>query len=152
MIAFDPDGRITVVNDEARNLLRVGTVLGSRLDAVLPDGRLRRALDGTLTGTNLSVLTDDHCLVVNRMPVTLHGRELGAVVTVRDRTELIGLLRELDSVRGLTDACAPSSTSSPTVCTPWPGCWTSATTRPPSSTPSSRPAPTRRWPSPYANG
>ncbi|MEV7734882.1 sensor histidine kinase [Streptomyces sp. NPDC088921] len=104
VIAFDPDGRITVVNDEARHLLGLGTALGSRLEEVLPDGRLRRALDGTLTGTDLNVLTDDHCLVVNRMPVTLHGRELGAVVTVRDRTELIGLLRELDSVRGLTDA------------------------------------------------
>ncbi|MEV6029206.1 sensor histidine kinase [Streptomyces sp. NPDC052036] len=104
VIAFDPGGRITVVNDEARNLLGLGTALGSSLEEVLPDGRLRRALDGTLTGTDLSVLTDDHCLVVNRMPVTLHGRELGAVVTVRDRTELIGLLRELDSVRGLTDA------------------------------------------------
>ncbi|MFJ6899461.1 ATP-binding protein [Streptomyces hokutonensis] len=104
VLAFAPDGRITVVNDEARTLLGLGTALGSRLDEVLPDGRLRRALDGTLTGTDLNVLTDDHCLVVNRMPVTLHGRELGAVVTVRDRTELIGLLRELDSVRGLTDA------------------------------------------------
>ncbi|MFI7293628.1 ATP-binding protein [Streptomyces sp. NPDC050121] len=104
VIAFAPDGRITVVNDEARTLLGLGTALGSRLEEVLPDGRLRRALDGTLTGADLSVLTDDHCLVVNRMPVTLHGRELGAVVTVRDRTELIGLLRELDSVRGLTDA------------------------------------------------
>ncbi|MGW2524896.1 ATP-binding protein [Streptomyces sp. NPDC001617] len=104
VIAFDPDGRITVVNDEARTLLGLGTALGNTLDEVLPDGRLRRALDGTLDGTDLNVLTDDHCLVVNRMPVTLHGRELGAVVTVRDRTELIGLLRELDSVRGLTDA------------------------------------------------
>jgi two-component system CitB family sensor kinase len=104
VLAFAPGGRITVVNDEARTLLGLGTALGSRLDEVLPDGRLRRALDGTLTGTDLNVLTDDHCLVVNRMPVTLHGRELGAVVTVRDRTELIGLLRELDSVRGLTDA------------------------------------------------
>ncbi|WP_405721963.1 sensor histidine kinase [Streptomyces sp. NBC_01537] len=104
VIAFDPDGRISVVNDEARHLLGLGTALGSTLDEVLPDGRLRRALDGTLTGADLSVLTDDHCLVVNRMPVALHGRELGAVVTVRDRTELIGLLRELDSVRGLTDA------------------------------------------------
>ncbi|MEV7377811.1 sensor histidine kinase [Streptomyces lydicus] len=104
MVAFDPDGRITVVNDEARRLLGLGTALGHRLEEVLPDGRLRRALDGTLTGTDVSVLTDDHCLVVNRMPVTLHGRKLGAVVTVRDRTELIGLLRELDSVRGLTDA------------------------------------------------
>ncbi|MEU6221785.1 sensor histidine kinase [Streptomyces sp. NPDC047022] len=104
VVAFDPDGRVTVVNDEARRLLGLGTALGSRLEEVLPDGRLRRALDGTLTGTDVSVLTDDHCLVVNRMPVTLHGHELGAVVTVRDRTELIGLLRELDSVRGLTDA------------------------------------------------
>ncbi|MEU9393834.1 sensor histidine kinase [Streptomyces sp. NPDC048324] len=104
VVAFDPDGRITVVNDEARRLLGLGTALGCRLEEVLSDGRLRRALDGSLTGTDVSVLTDDHCLVVNRMPVTLQGRELGAVVTVRDRTELIGLLRELDSVRGLTDA------------------------------------------------
>ena len=104
VVAFDPDGRITVVNDEARTLLGLGTALGRTLEEVLLDGRLRRALDGTLTGSDISVLTDDHCLVVNRMPVALHGRELGAVVTVRDRTELIGLLRELDSVRGLTDA------------------------------------------------
>lgn len=104
VVAFDPDGRITVVNDEARDLLGLGTALGSTLDEALPHGRLRRALDGTLAGSDISVLTDDHCLVVNRMPVALHGRELGAVVTVRDRTELIGLLRELDSVRGLTDA------------------------------------------------
>ncbi|MFB7576907.1 ATP-binding protein [Streptomyces sp. NPDC056165] len=104
VVAFDPDGRITVVNDEARRLLGLGTALGRLMEEVLPDGRLRRALDGTLTGTDVSVLTDDHCLAVNRMPVTLHGHELGAVVTVRDRTELVGLLRELDSVRGLTDA------------------------------------------------
>ncbi|MEU5599898.1 sensor histidine kinase [Streptomyces sp. NPDC020298] len=104
VVALDPDGRITVVNDEARRLLGLGTALGHRLEEALPDGRLRRALDGTLAGTDVSVLTDDHCLVVNRMPVTLHGRELGAVVTVRDHTELIGLLRELNSVRGLTDA------------------------------------------------
>ncbi|GGU60782.1 histidine kinase [Streptomyces albospinus] len=104
VIAFDPRGRITVVNDEARRLLQLGTALGSPLHEVIPDGRLRRALDGTLTGMDITVLTDSHCLAVNRMPVVLRGHELGAVVTVRDRTELIGLLRELDSVRGLTDA------------------------------------------------
>src|SRR3989440_387968 len=104
VVALDPRGRITVVNDEARRLLRLGASLGCRLDEALPDGRLRRALDGTLIGSDVTVLTDSHCLVVNRMPVTLHGHELGAVVTVRDRTELVGLLRELDSVRGLTDA------------------------------------------------
>ncbi|AEW96970.1 MULTISPECIES: sensor histidine kinase [Streptomycetaceae] len=104
VLAFDRRERITVVNDEARRLLGLGTALGRTLAEVLPDGRLRRALDGTLAGHDITVLTDSHCLAVNRMPVVLHGRELGAVVTVRDRTELVGLLRELDSVRGLTDA------------------------------------------------
>ena len=50
------------------------------------------------------MLTDDYCLTVNRMPVVLAGRPHGSVVTLRDRTELSGLLRELDSVKGLTDA------------------------------------------------
>ncbi len=104
VISFDKQGLITVVNDEARRLLGVGTALGSTLETLMPDSRLRRALNGTLPGADLTVLTDSHCLVINRMPVTLEGRELGAVVTVRDRTELVGLLRELDSVRGLTDA------------------------------------------------
>jgi two-component system CitB family sensor kinase len=104
VIAFDPRERISLVNDEARRLLGLGSALGCRLEELLPEGRLRSALDGTLTGGDLVVLTDGHCLAVNRMPVVLHGRRLGAVVTVRDRTEMVGLLRELDSVRGLTDA------------------------------------------------
>lgn len=104
VIAFDPRGNITVVNDEARRLLQLDAALGLKPKDVLPEGRLRDALDGTLTGNDLTVLTDRYCLVVNRMPVGLRGHELGAVVTVRDRTEMVGLLRELDSVRGLTDA------------------------------------------------
>jgi two-component system, CitB family, sensor kinase len=41
---------------------------------------------------------------VNRMPIHVDGRNVGAVVTLRDRTELEALVRELDSVTGLTDA------------------------------------------------
>ncbi len=43
-------------------------------------------------------------LILTRMPVSHAGRPLGAVITIRDRTESAGLLRELDSVRSLTDA------------------------------------------------
>jgi two-component system CitB family sensor kinase len=68
------------------------------------DGRLHDVLTGKLTGADQVVVTDEHILVVNRMPVSHQGRELGAVVTLRDRTELEGLLRELDSVDALTDA------------------------------------------------
>ena len=105
VIAFDPSGRVTMVNDEARRLLSLGTAaIGGRLEDLVPAGRLRDVLSGQIAGQDQVVLTDDYLLTVNRMPVTLAGRSHGAVVTLRDRTELSGLLRELDSVRGLTDA------------------------------------------------
>lgn len=106
MIAFDRAGRVTMVNDEARRLLKLpmfGAVGGFLQDAV-PPGRLQDLLAGRIEGKDQVVLTDEHCLTVNRMPVTLAGRPHGAVVTLRDRTELSGLLRELDSVTSLTDA------------------------------------------------
>jgi two-component system CitB family sensor kinase len=105
MIAFDRAGRITMVNDEARRLLGLGTTgIGSWIEDIVPPGRLRDVLCGTIVGKDEVVLTDDYCLTVNRMPVVLAGRPHGSVVTLRDRTELSGLLRELDSVKGLTDA------------------------------------------------
>jgi len=38
------------------------------------------------------------------MPVAVRGKPVGAVVTLRDRTELEGIMRELDTVRGLAQA------------------------------------------------
>jgi two-component system CitB family sensor kinase len=105
VVTFDGSGRVSLVNDEARRLLRLPFgVVSRRIEELVPDGRLRDVLSGTVTGTDQVVLTDDHCLEVNRMPVNLGGHDLGAVVTLRDRTELEGLLRELDNIRGLTDA------------------------------------------------
>ena len=105
VIAFDPAGRVSVVNDEARRLLGdVALPIACRPEDLLPPGRLRDVLTGTVTGADQVVLTDDYCLTVNRMPVVLNERPHGAVVTLRDRTEMSGLLRELDGVRRLTDA------------------------------------------------
>ncbi|HKC27667.1 MAG TPA: sensor histidine kinase, partial [Jatrophihabitans sp.] len=105
IVAFDQPGRVTMVNDEARRLLKIGKApVGGRLDDLVPPGRLREVLAGRLGGGDEIVLTDDYALVVNRMPVMLAGRPHGAVVTLRDRTEMSGLLRELDGVRSLTDS------------------------------------------------
>ena len=105
MIALDANDRVVVMNDEARRLADLGSVsLGDRLADTVPAGRLRDVLTGVIGGRDQVVLTDDFCLTVNRMPVRLAGRPHGSVITLRDRTELAGLLRELDSVRGLTDA------------------------------------------------
>ena len=42
-------------------------------------------------------------LVLNRMPVLVRGRAVGSVTTLRDRTELTSLQRELDLSRHTTD-------------------------------------------------
>ena len=105
VVAIDPDGRISVVNDEARRLLRVPMdAAGRRLEDVLPEGPLRTILTAPSVGTDEIIVTDDYCLVVNRMPVTLRGRAHGAVVTLRDRTDVVGLTQELDGERSLTES------------------------------------------------
>lgn len=105
VIAFDEGGAISVLNDEAQRLLRLTSgALGSQLDDVLPEGRLRDVLAGTSGGPDDIVFTDDFCLVINHKPVTLGGRAHGAVVTLRDRTEMAALLRELDGERSLTES------------------------------------------------
>lgn len=105
MLALDTTGRITLANDEARRLLAIaGAPEGRRLEEIVPEGRVREVLLGVKSGADQVVLAGDRVLVANRMPVAVRGREVGAVVTLRDRTELEGVLRELDTVRGLAHA------------------------------------------------
>jgi two-component system CitB family sensor kinase len=105
VVAVDPRGRVRVVNDEARRLLELPReAVGRPVDEVTDDERLADVLAGRLEGRDLILLHGDHVLIANHVPVRHEGRELGGVTTLRDRTELEGLLRELDSVRDLTDA------------------------------------------------
>jgi two-component system, CitB family, sensor kinase len=104
-IATDRTGRITLVNDEARRLLSLdGDVVGESLTDVVPPGHVREVMAGNVEEPDQVVLVDEHVLVVNRMPVLVRGKQIGAVVTLRDRTELESLMRELDDVQSLADA------------------------------------------------
>ena len=105
MVATDPAGRVILVNDEAKRLLDLDdSVVGRPFADVLPSGHVRGVVDGSVDGPDQVVLVNDRVLVANRMPVTVRGRDVGAVVTLRDRTELEVLLRELNDVRSLADA------------------------------------------------
>jgi two-component system CitB family sensor kinase len=104
-VATDAEGRVTLLNDEARRLLRPpADAVGRRLTDVLPAGRVRDVLTGDVTGSDEVVLAADRVLVASRMPVVVRGETIGHVVTLRDRTELEALVRELDSARGVTEA------------------------------------------------
>jgi two-component system CitB family sensor kinase len=105
MIATDRNGRVTVVNDEARRLLELGgDVVGRLLTEILPAGRPLEVMAGAVAEPDQVVLVGDNVLVVNRMPVAIRGKPVGAVVTLRDRTELEALMRELGEVKSLADA------------------------------------------------
>ncbi|MCC3764155.1 sensor histidine kinase [Glycomyces sp. TRM65418] len=105
VVALDPQQRVTLVNDVGRRLLdlpehSVGRTLGE-LDLT---ARLRDVLSGAVTGSDQVVLQGNRVLVVNRMPVAKDGRALGAVATLRDRTELAQLERDLGSFRSTAEA------------------------------------------------
>jgi two-component system CitB family sensor kinase len=105
VIGIDAKGCVSVINDEARRLLGIRRAGGGRpVTQLLPPGRLRDVLTDGPLGRDEVVLTDEFLLVVNRMPVRLAGRAAGHVVTLRDRTELEGLMRELHALTGLTNA------------------------------------------------
>lgn len=101
VVALDRAGRIRLLNDEAQRLLGLGDeAVGRSPDEALGIGRTADVLAGRVTGTDLLTVRGQRVLIANRMPTD----DGGAVATLRDRTELEQLGRELDSTRGLIDA------------------------------------------------
>ncbi|NUO45466.1 MAG: sensor histidine kinase [Streptomyces sp.] len=101
VVALDRAGRVRLLNDEAQRLLGIGDEsVGRSPDQALGEGRTADVLAGRVTGTDLLTVRGQRVLIANRMPTD----DGGAVATLRDRTELEQLGRELDSTRGLIDA------------------------------------------------
>ncbi|MFJ9588614.1 sensor histidine kinase [Streptomyces acidicola] len=104
VLAIDQDNRISVCNDAAARLLGTSPAPGTELGrAGLPVG-LRELSEGRRPARGVLVTTTDRTLVVSATPVSTRERDLGLVVTMRDRTELDQVARELDVVRALSDA------------------------------------------------
>ncbi|MCL8027338.1 sensor histidine kinase [Nocardioides bruguierae] len=105
LLLLDSEGRVRLANDEARRLLDLPTdVAGRRLvDCGLAPGLVAAAL-GDAVDTDDLYLAGDRLLVVSSAPARWQGRGVGAVVTLRDRTELQQVTGERDAVRGLVDS------------------------------------------------
>lgn len=104
LIGLDPDQRITLVNDSACQLLGIPyDSVGRQLSELHLDPQLTKVLTGERTGTDVIVLVEDRVLTMNRKPMMNRGRVIGSVTTLRDRTELDTLRRELGVIRTATD-------------------------------------------------
>lgn len=102
VVGLDRANRVTLLNEPARELLGISEI-GTSVAALDLDERLREVLTGATEGEDQLVLRDDRVLVLNRMPVQVHGERVGSVVTLRDRTELATLEDRLDASRYVTD-------------------------------------------------
>jgi two-component system CitB family sensor kinase len=104
VIGTDTANRITLVNDEALRLLGLPpNAVGRSLHSVSIEGEVIDVLTGRVTAADQIVLGSERVLVLNRMPVMVRGRHTGWITTLRDRTELTSLQRELDVSRHATD-------------------------------------------------
>lgn len=104
VVALDPQLRLTLVNEVGRRLLDLPEhCVGRSLAELRIEGRLHDVLAGSPGGTaerrDEVVIRRNRVLVMNRMTVTKDGRRLGSVTTLRDRTELAQLEREIGSFR-----------------------------------------------------
>jgi len=104
VVGLDLQGRVTVVNDEAIRLLRIpGDALGRTLQDLGVGEDVREALLSGEVERDRAVASAGRVLVVNQLPISSRGRPIGSVTTLRDRTELLELRRELDLTRHVTD-------------------------------------------------
>lgn len=115
VIALDTHQRITLVNEVARRLLDLPEhAIGTSVADLRIEGRLREVLvgegqpppgDGTDPVDAVTAARDEvvvrrgRVLVMSTMRVVSGGRVLGTVTTLRDRTELADLEREIGSFR-----------------------------------------------------
>jgi two-component system CitB family sensor kinase len=104
VLAVDTDGLVSVCNTEARRLLTLDAPSGTPVDDLDLPARLREVLQAGERVDNLVTVAGDRVLVANYREVRKDGHDLGGVLTLRDRTDLETLTRELGSTRGLTDA------------------------------------------------
>lgn len=104
VLVLDPGGRIALANDSAAELLGLpGDPVGCTLAEIGVGGRLHEVLLGTVDGKDAVVVVNGRVLVLNRRAVRARGRSIGSVTTLRDRTDLTALRRQVGEFRSTAE-------------------------------------------------
>ncbi|PKW27829.1 sensor histidine kinase [Phycicoccus duodecadis] len=105
LVLVDPEGRVRLANDEARRLLSLDADPRGRpvADLGLAPALVEAMTDADVREDDLHV-TGARVLVLNKARAHRDGADLGAVVTIRDRTDLEELTGELGATRSLAEA------------------------------------------------
>ena len=109
ILAINEKGVITMANQTALQMLglsdRKGEITGRQVDQLISNSRLLEVLKTTRAEYDQDLLIGGKVLVANRVPVTdEQHRLLGAVASLRDKTELLRVTEELSQVKEYADA------------------------------------------------
>ncbi|MFF2245576.1 ATP-binding protein [Arthrobacter sp. NPDC058130] len=103
LVAVDADGRIALVNDEARRLLALSADITGTPAAASLEPAVHRLLSAG-SATEELVLSGERILLGKVNAATVDDREVGKVLILRDRTELHTVLRDRDGAVDVTQA------------------------------------------------
>ncbi len=104
VLALDTRDRVTVANDEVRAQLGIEAAPGTPLAELGLTPRVRDVLREPDAGRAVMAVVRERVLVVSARTVRREGRRLGTLLTVRDRTAVESLTRQLDAVRTMSAA------------------------------------------------
>lgn len=113
IIAVDTEGRITLVNKEAKRILQVagiqGECVGQPVHDVIPNTRLDEVLRSGQPQYDDEQHINGVVVLTNRTPILVGGRLAGAISTFRDMTEIRQLAEKLTGVHRYVDALRSQS-------------------------------------------
>jgi sensor histidine kinase regulating citrate/malate metabolism len=110
VVGTGADGTLTVLNDSARELLRLGAdSVGRPLAELDLAPAVRDVLMSEGDVVDAVVAVGDRVLVLNRRVASARGERIGTVTTLRDRTELVALQSRLAATSSVTQTLRAQS-------------------------------------------
>jgi two-component system, CitB family, sensor kinase len=107
IIAIDTDGRITVVNETAHKILKVPNEIllrGKRIEEVLENTNLLEVVRKGQAEYDKEIIIFGDVFLANRIPIfNKKGVVIGAVASLRNKSELAQLLQELSHVKAYAE-------------------------------------------------
>ncbi|KQP57978.1 sensor histidine kinase [Agreia sp. Leaf283] len=102
VVALDADGMVRLCNETARDLLGLDDPEGKSFAALGISPAILAAVNDGTAGDG--IVSGDRVLYVDAQTVRRDGRDLGSVLIIRDRTDVVALSERLETVRAMTSA------------------------------------------------
>jgi len=107
VIAVDIEGKVTTCNQEAKRLLAIEStedILGRPVSTLVANSRLPEVLVSGISHIDQPMIIGNSLVIVNRLPVILSGKVIGAVSSFRDKMQLDQIDQRLADVGRYVDA------------------------------------------------